>query len=136
MNVLAMILAGGEGPALSVLTAQRSEAAMPFAGKYRVIDFALSNCVNSGIFNVAVLTQYQPRSLEKQVMILFAGTRGHLDDVPVERVTEWEEAFYDYMDSNAPDVGNAIRDTKDLSDETAAALVEAIKAFKQSQPLA
>ncbi len=67
MNVLAMILAGGEGPALSVLTAQRSEAAMPFAGKYRVIDFALSNCVNSGIFNVAVLTQYQPRSLNEHI---------------------------------------------------------------------
>ncbi len=67
MNVLAMILAGGEGPALSVLTADRSEAAMPFAGKYRVIDFALSNCVNSGIFNVAVLTQYQPRSLNEHI---------------------------------------------------------------------
>lgn len=67
MNVLAMILAGGEGPALSVLTNDRSEAAMPFAGKYRVIDFALSNCVNSGIFNVAVLTQYQPRSLNEHI---------------------------------------------------------------------
>src|SRR5512143_2410988 len=67
MSVLAMILAGGEGPALSVLTAERSEAAMPFAGKYRVIDFALSNCVNSGIFNVAVLTQYQPRSLNEHI---------------------------------------------------------------------
>jgi glucose-1-phosphate adenylyltransferase len=66
-NLMAMILAGGEGPALSVLTAQRSEAAMPFAGKYRVIDFALSNCVNSGIFNVAVLTQYQPRSLNEHI---------------------------------------------------------------------
>ena len=67
MSVMAMILAGGEGPALSVLTALRSEAAMPFAGKYRVIDFALSNCVNSGIFNVAVLTQYQPRSLNEHI---------------------------------------------------------------------
>jgi glucose-1-phosphate adenylyltransferase len=62
-----MILAGGEGPALTVLTALRSEAAVPFAGKYRVIDFALSNCVNSGIFNVAVLTQYQPRSLNEHI---------------------------------------------------------------------
>ncbi|MCU0508186.1 MAG: sugar phosphate nucleotidyltransferase [Anaerolineae bacterium] len=67
MSVLAMILAGGEGPALTVLTALRSEAAVPFAGKYRVIDFALSNCVNSGIFNVAVLTQYQPRSLNEHI---------------------------------------------------------------------
>jgi glucose-1-phosphate adenylyltransferase len=67
MAVMAMILAGGEGPALSVLTAKRSEAAVPFAGKYRIIDFALSNCVNSGIFDVAVLTQYQPRSLNEHI---------------------------------------------------------------------
>jgi len=67
MSVTAMILAGGEGPALSVLTALRSEAALPFAGKYRIIDFSLSNCVNSDIFNVAVLTQYQPRSLNEHI---------------------------------------------------------------------
>lgn len=67
MSVTAMILAGGEGPALSVLTARRSEAALPFAGKYRIIDFSLSNCVNSDIFDVAVLTQYQPRSLNEHI---------------------------------------------------------------------
>ena len=67
MSVTAMILAGGEGPALSVLTALRSEAALPFAGKYRIIDFSLSNCVNSDIFDVAVLTQYQPRSLNEHI---------------------------------------------------------------------
>jgi glucose-1-phosphate adenylyltransferase len=67
MSVMAMILAGGESPALSVLTADRSESAVPFGGKYRIIDFTLSNCVNSGIFNVAVLTQYQPRSLNEHI---------------------------------------------------------------------
>ena len=67
MTVMAMILAGGEGPALSVLTALRSEAAVTFGGKYRIVDFALSNCVNSEIFNVAVLTQYQPRSLNEHI---------------------------------------------------------------------
>ena len=67
MSVMAMILAGGESPELSVLTALRSEAAVPFGGKYRIIDFALSNCVNSGIFDVAVLTQYRPRSLNDHV---------------------------------------------------------------------
>lgn len=67
MNTMAMILAGGEGPGLGVLTAMRSEAALPFAGKYRVIDFTLSNCVNSGIYNVAVLTQYEPRSLNEHI---------------------------------------------------------------------
>ena len=67
MTVLAMTLAGGESPALSVLTTLRSEAAVPFGGKYRIIDFALSNCVNSNIYNVAVLTQYQPRSLNEHI---------------------------------------------------------------------
>ncbi len=67
MSILAMILAGGEGPALSVLTTLRSEAAVPFGGKYRIIDFALSNCVNSGIFDVAVLTQFRPRSLNEHI---------------------------------------------------------------------
>jgi glucose-1-phosphate adenylyltransferase len=63
LRTLALILAGGDSPALSVLTAERTEAAVPFAGKYRIIDFTLSNCVNSGIYNVGVLTQFRPRSL-------------------------------------------------------------------------
>lgn len=63
-RTLALILAGGESPEMSVLTAERTESAMPFAGKFRVIDFTLSNCVNSGIYNVAVLTQHRPRSLQ------------------------------------------------------------------------
>lgn len=67
LRTLALILAGGESPALSVLTAERSEAAVPFAGKYRIIDFTLSNCVNSGIFHVGVLTQYRPRSLHDHI---------------------------------------------------------------------
>jgi glucose-1-phosphate adenylyltransferase len=67
MSTLAMILAGGESPALSVLTSLRSEAALPFGGKYRIIDFVLSNCVNSGFFDVAVLTQYRPRSLNDHI---------------------------------------------------------------------
>jgi glucose-1-phosphate adenylyltransferase len=67
MSTIAMILAGGESPALSVLTALRSEAALSFGGKYRIIDFTLSNCVNSEIFSVAVLTQYQPRSLNDHI---------------------------------------------------------------------
>jgi glucose-1-phosphate adenylyltransferase len=67
LRTLALILAGGETPALSILTSDRSEAAVPFAGKYRIVDFTLSNCVNSGIFNVGVLTQYRPRSLHEHV---------------------------------------------------------------------
>ncbi|HEY3341684.1 MAG TPA: glucose-1-phosphate adenylyltransferase [Anaerolineae bacterium] len=63
MRTLAMILAGGRGSRLSVLADKRAKPAVPFAGKYRIIDFPLSNCVNSGISNVDVLTQYRPRSL-------------------------------------------------------------------------
>src|SRR6476646_5771226 len=68
-KVLAVILAGGRGEGLSVLTAERSESAVPFGGKYRIIDFVLSNCVNSDIYNVAVLTQYQPQSLRSHIGI-------------------------------------------------------------------
>lgn len=67
LRTLALILAGGESAALSALTAVRSEAAVPFAGKFRIIDFTLSNCVNSGIYNVGVLTQYRPRSLHEHI---------------------------------------------------------------------
>ncbi len=67
MNNMAMVLAGGESPGMGILTALRSEAALPFGGKYRVIDFTLSNCVNSGIYSVAVLTQYEPRSLNEHI---------------------------------------------------------------------
>jgi NAD-dependent dihydropyrimidine dehydrogenase PreA subunit len=61
-NVAAVILAGGQGKRLSVLSAQRAKQAIPFAGKYRIIDFTLSNCVNSGLYRVAVLTQYRPHA--------------------------------------------------------------------------
>lgn len=63
MKVLTVILAGGEGSRLGILTAKRTKPAVPFAGKYRIIDFALSNCVNSGIFDVMILAQYRPHSL-------------------------------------------------------------------------
>jgi glucose-1-phosphate adenylyltransferase len=68
-QVLAVILAGGAGTRLSVLSEERSKPAVPFAGRYRIIDFALSNCVNSGIFDVAVLTQYRPHSLNEHIGI-------------------------------------------------------------------
>lgn len=62
-DVLAMILAGGQGDRLSVLSEQRAKPAVVFAGHYRIIDFALSNCANTGLTKVCVLTQYRPRSL-------------------------------------------------------------------------
>jgi glucose-1-phosphate adenylyltransferase len=67
MKTRAVILAGGEGSRLSVLTAKRTKPAVPFAGKYRIIDFTLSNCVNSGIVDVMVLAQYRPHSLIEHI---------------------------------------------------------------------
>ena len=68
-EVIAMILAGGEGRRLNILSAKRAKPAVPFGGKYRIIDFCLSNCVNSGIYCVGVLTQYNPRSLHEHIRI-------------------------------------------------------------------
>jgi glucose-1-phosphate adenylyltransferase len=69
MRVVALILAGGAGTRLGVLSEQRAKPAVPFAGRYRIIDFTLSNAVNSGIYDVAVLTQYLPRSLNDHIRI-------------------------------------------------------------------
>src|SRR5690625_842836 len=66
-EVAVMILAGGQGERLSILSRQRAKPAVPFAGKYRIIDFALSNCVNSGLYNIAALTQYRPHSLNDHI---------------------------------------------------------------------
>lgn len=67
MKTRAVILAGGEGSRLGTLTAKRTKPAIPFAGKYRIIDFTLSNCVNSGIFDVMILAQYRPHSLIEHI---------------------------------------------------------------------
>lgn len=64
---MAVILAGGEGERLSILSQERAKPAVPFGGKYRIIDFTLSNCINSGIDDVVVLTQYNPRSLNDHI---------------------------------------------------------------------
>jgi len=67
MNIRSIILAGGEGTRLGVLTAKRTKPAVPFAGKYRIIDFPLSNCVNSRLFDVMLVAQYRPHSLIEHI---------------------------------------------------------------------
>ena len=67
MESMAMLLAGGQGSRLGVLTKNRAKPAVPFGGKYRIIDFTLSNCVNSGFSTVGVLTQYQPLELNEYI---------------------------------------------------------------------
>ena len=66
-KVLAIVLAGGEGKRLMPLTADRAKPAVPFGGPYRLIDFALSNLVNSGYLKIVVLTQYKSHSLDRHV---------------------------------------------------------------------
>ena len=66
-KVLAVVLAGGEGKRLMPLTADRAKPAVPFAGIYRLIDFALSNVVNSGCLKGVGLTQYKSHSLDRHI---------------------------------------------------------------------
>ena len=66
---VAMLLAGGQGSRLYALTSRVAKPAVPFGGKYRIIDFPLSNCINSGIDTVGVLTQYQPLVLNSHIGI-------------------------------------------------------------------
>lgn len=64
---VAMLLAGGQGSRLYVLTGNMAKPAVPFGGKFRIIDFPLSNCTNSGIDTVGVLTQYRPLELNSYI---------------------------------------------------------------------
>ena len=67
MKTRVVILAGGEGSRLGILTAKRAKPAVPFAGKYRIIDFTLSNCVNSDLYDVMIIAQYRPHSLIEHI---------------------------------------------------------------------
>ena len=68
-EMIAMLLAGGQGSRLGVLTANMAKPAVSFGGKYRIIDFPLSNCINSGVDTVGVLTQYRPLRLNSHIGI-------------------------------------------------------------------
>ena len=68
-EMIAMLLAGGQGSRLGVLTRRIAKPALPFGGKYRIIDFSLSNCNSSGIDTIGVLTQYKPFLLNSYIGI-------------------------------------------------------------------
>ena len=68
-SVLAIVLAGGEGKRLMPLTADRAKPAVPFGGTYRLIDFVLSNLVNSDLRKICVLTQYKSHSLDRHISV-------------------------------------------------------------------
>ena len=76
--------------------------------------------------------QYAPMAFEHQVMIIWAATNGHLDDVPVARVRAFEHAFHDYLRARRPDLGQTIRTSGKLEESTIEQLVSAIKDFKQT----
>ena len=79
-NTLALIMAGGRGSRLGPLTQWRAKPAVPFAGKFRIIDFALSNCINSGIRRVGVLTQYKSHSLIRHLQQGWSFLRGEFGE--------------------------------------------------------
>jgi glucose-1-phosphate adenylyltransferase len=88
-QTLALVLAGGRGSRLHQLTDWRAKPAVPFAGKFNIIDFALSNCVNSGVRHIAVLTQYKAQSLIRHIehgwSFLAANLGEHVDVVPAQQ---------------------------------------------------
>ncbi|MCR5747327.1 MAG: glucose-1-phosphate adenylyltransferase [Lachnospiraceae bacterium] len=116
-EMIAMLLAGGQGSRLGVLTTRMAKPAVPFGGRYRIIDFPLSNCINSGIDTVGVLTQYQPLRLNTHIGIgipwdLDRNVGGVTILPPFERNinTDWytgtANAIYqniEYMESFNPD---------------------------------
>ena len=116
-EMIAMLLAGGQGSRLGVLTAKVAKPAVAFGGKYRIIDFPLSNCINSGVDTVGVLTQYQPLRLNAHIGIgipwdLDRNVGGVTVLPPYEKSTnsEWytgtANAIYqnlEYMESYNPD---------------------------------
>lgn len=116
-EMIAMLLAGGQGSRLGVLTSKVAKPAVSFGGKYRIIDFPLSNCINSGVDTVGVLTQYQPLRLNTHIGIgipwdLDRNIGGVTVLPPYEKSanSEWytgtANAIYqniDYMDSFNPD---------------------------------
>ncbi len=106
-DVLAVILAGGKGSRLDPLTRDRAKPAVPFGGAYRIIDFALSNCLNSGVRKSLVLTQYKAMSLDRHINLGWQGylcrELGEFIDVvpPQQRIDEhWYQGTADAVYQN------------------------------------
>jgi glucose-1-phosphate adenylyltransferase len=112
---MAVILAGGEGERLSILSSVRAKPAVPFGGKYRIIDFTLSNCVNSDINHVLVLTQYDPRSLNDHIGLgrpwdldrTRGGVRLLQPYITRRRVAEWYRGTADAVLRNLTEIERA-----------------------------
>jgi len=106
-ETLAVVLAGGKGSRLEPLTRDRAKPAVPFGGGYRIIDFSLSNCLNSGIKRILVLTQYKAMSLDRHINLgwrhVFCSELGEFIDVvpPQQRIDEhWYQGTADAVYQN------------------------------------
>ncbi len=105
-NVLALILAGGKGSRLEPLTRDRAKPAVPFGGVYRIIDFTLSNCLNSGLRRILVLTQYKAASLDRHINLGWRFLCRELDEFidvlpPQQRLDEqWYQGTADAVYQN------------------------------------
>lgn len=106
-KTLALVLAGGEGSRLKDLTMWRAKPSVPFGGKYRIIDFALSNCVNSGIRRVGVLTQYKSHSMIRHLQRAWGFMRAEIGEfveiLPAQQRTakkEWYQGTADALFQN------------------------------------
>ncbi len=106
-RTLVLVLAGGEGSRLKNLTAWRAKPAVPFGGKYRIIDFALSNCVNSGLRRIGVLTQYKSHSLIRHLQRAWSFMRAEIGEfveiLPAQQRThkkEWYKGTADALYQN------------------------------------
>src|SRR5437660_6736338 len=105
-DVLTLILAGGKGTRLEPLTRDRAKPAVPFGGLYRIIDFTLSNCINSGLRRILVLTQYKARSLDRHIAAGWGFLSRQLDEYievlpPQQRIDEhWYKGTADAIYQN------------------------------------
>ncbi|TAJ34666.1 MAG: glucose-1-phosphate adenylyltransferase, partial [Nitrospirae bacterium] len=105
-KVLTMVLAGGKGERLYPLTIHRAKPAVPFGGKYRIIDFTLSNCLNSGLRQVAVLIQYKSHSLDRHIRTAWNMLNPELGEFiasipPQQRISEdWYKGTADAVYQN------------------------------------
>ena len=96
-NTVALILAGGRGSRLKDLTDRRAKPAVPFGGKFRIIDFPLSNCINSGIRRVGVITQYKSHSLIRHIQRGWSFLNGEFNEyielLPASQQNNTEEWY-------------------------------------------
>ena len=102
-NTMALVLAGGRGQRLGVLTDWRTKPAVPFGGKFRIIDFTLSNCMHSGINKICVLTQYKSHSLIRHLIKGWTKINNDsgdfIDIVPAQQWTDNETWFQGTADA-------------------------------------